>query len=724
MKSNKYPGAQTSIIQNLTYFEHLSEPMAEFLQILSEQYDYPQLVDEILKDLSNKEFNNNDLKGPKSVSAFIMSLSERAPRLVMKQMTLVIKLLESESYNLRNAVIEVSGNLIVELNKDEERSDTSKEQVNAFFDLLEERFLDINPYCRSKAIQVYSGKLLDLRTKFPKRRQKVADLACRSLQDKSSSVRRNAIKLLAKLIESHPFSALHGGTLRKSEWTYRLDAVNKELMELIPTIEEMEGEKEPGNETVDQELLDDATDDEGEGAVNSDGSPKKKKAPTATEAAIAKVNENSAAIERLELTKRYYLDALRFIETIHNASEIVLQLLSARNKSEVTEAMDFFRTLDVFRFETAKAGIRRMLRLIWTKASTDEGKGVQAHLMEIYRGLFFIAPDSFTENETANFIARNMISLTSDTTAAELTSLEQLLSRMMAEGKVEPLVIQKLWQIYGIQKQQISRSQRRGAIIVLGMLALAKPEIVIKELETILRVGLGPLGRQDLGLAKYTCLALRHIAPTAKKAQSNDMGKLPNDHAIMQRLAQLCEMKSESKDWYGLAEQAVGAIYCLAKFPDVLVSEIVRRKTKAVFAANAADAADAAAAKSEKKEELEDMDIEMGDIEDEVEKPEEMEVETSEEKQAEKKQPEENPSFAPLSQLLFLVGHVAIKQIVHLEILELEFKRRKAEQEKSESPITLYHPSITPANTHPQKTKKTQPPARSQRKTKTPMSST
>lgn len=36
-------------MQSLTYFEHLSEPMAEFLHILAEQYDYPQLSDEILK---------------------------------------------------------------------------------------------------------------------------------------------------------------------------------------------------------------------------------------------------------------------------------------------------------------------------------------------------------------------------------------------------------------------------------------------------------------------------------------------------------------------------------------------------------------------------------------------------------------------------------------------------------------------------------------------------
>ncbi len=88
--------AQISIVQNLTYFEHLSEPMAEFLHILAEQYDYPQLADEILRELSNKEFNSNDNKGPKSVSTFMVRLSELAPRLVIKQVTLMAKQLDSE----------------------------------------------------------------------------------------------------------------------------------------------------------------------------------------------------------------------------------------------------------------------------------------------------------------------------------------------------------------------------------------------------------------------------------------------------------------------------------------------------------------------------------------------------------------------------------------------------------------------------------------------------
>lgn len=48
-ETEPWTGAQTSIVQSLTYFEHLSEPMAEFLHIIAEQYDYPQLSDEILK---------------------------------------------------------------------------------------------------------------------------------------------------------------------------------------------------------------------------------------------------------------------------------------------------------------------------------------------------------------------------------------------------------------------------------------------------------------------------------------------------------------------------------------------------------------------------------------------------------------------------------------------------------------------------------------------------
>ena len=167
------------------------------------------------------------------MSTFIIKLSELEPRLVVKEMGLLAKFLDSEVYTLRCAGIEVCGNLIIDLSKQVERSENYKIQINAFFDTLEQRFLDTNPYCRCRVIQVYI-KLCDLEQKFPKRRQAAAELATQSLEDKSSNVRRNAIKLLGKFVSTHPFSVMHGGQLSYKEWSTRLEAVENELRALKP----------------------------------------------------------------------------------------------------------------------------------------------------------------------------------------------------------------------------------------------------------------------------------------------------------------------------------------------------------------------------------------------------------------------------------------------------------------------------------------------------------
>lgn len=537
--------------------------------------------------------------------------------------------------------------MIAHLSIQDERSENHKTQLNAFFDVLEERFLDINPYCRCRALQVYM-KLCDLEQKFPKRRQKAAELACRSLEDKSSNVRRNAIKLLGTLIKTHPFTVMHGAQLSRKEWQARHDKVEEELNALKPPpgMPGFGDENAEGN--IDHELLDEQTQVE---------SPKKPSEMTDEQklAAIKKAQEEAAtgeAIEKFTLTRRYYNEALKFIDVLHDATGIICQLLGSRNKSEVIEAIDYFEVGDAYNIEQNKVGIRRMLRLIWTKGNSDEGKGVQTHLIECYRRLFFEAPDSFSSNDAANYIARNMISLTFGATSAELTSLEQLLATMMKGGIIPDVVVSKLWQVYGVQKREISKTQRRGAIIVLGMLATANPEIVVGEIETMLRTGLGAHGRNDLQLAKYTCIALRRINPLGRNAKDSTIkfSRLPNDHAVCVRLAAITEVQSESKEWYGVAEQAINAIYAVSKHPDTLCSNVLRRKTRYVFSNP----------QSRPASRDETQAIDMTTIE----------------------KPRKRDNAVALSQLLFIVGHVAIKQIVHLELCELDFKRRKQEKEK------------------------------------------
>jgi condensin complex subunit 1 len=242
---------------------------------------------------------------------------------------------------MRCAVIEVSGNMISDLIQQEEQTDTTKSQIDSFFDLLEERALDVNPYCRSRLFQVYlrllkyiipkfSLLISSLPTKFPKRRQRICDLCVRSLEDKSSHVRRNVIKLLSKLISTHPFALLHGGQLSYPDWHERLEAVNTQIKKLQPP-SDAPGLAE-GEDKLDQE---------------GDNTEKDPNAPSQD----ATTGED---LMKLQLTKRYYTEALKFIESLHEASETISQLLASKNKSEVLESMDFFVVADAYKLATAK----------------------------------------------------------------------------------------------------------------------------------------------------------------------------------------------------------------------------------------------------------------------------------------------------------------------------------------------------------------------------------
>ena len=106
-------------------------------------------------------------------------------------------------------------------------------------------------------MQVYV-KLCDLEQKFPKRRQTAADRAARSLQDKSSHVRRNAIKLLGKLVATHPFTAINDGLLSEKAWADKLQETDAQINSLKPP-EELQEHPAPDEQIVDATLLQDAT---------------------------------------------------------------------------------------------------------------------------------------------------------------------------------------------------------------------------------------------------------------------------------------------------------------------------------------------------------------------------------------------------------------------------------------------------------------------------------
>ncbi|KAG6844081.1 hypothetical protein H0H87_009907 [Tephrocybe sp. NHM501043] len=731
--------AQVAIMQNLQFYEHLAEPMAECLSFLANDFDHAQLGDEVLREIAGKTFNGQDQKGPRVFAKFLVKFAELSPRSVLKQLSLLLNQLDSESYPIRVALVEVIGHLIKELGSDEQQQNQNqKQQVPALYELLITRLLDLSSYVRTKVLQVLS-KLCDERGKYPKQRLLITSAAGSALSDKVASTRKGAVSLLIKLLVTHPYGRIHGGLLEESVFESEYNAIKEELAKLedqvgkavqrndeddVENDEEAEGEgggtgpsekkrkrsKSDDEMDVDSEEKEDnigGDTEEDEPSMDVDGeddeqaTPRKKSkkrsklGPRKSQLDMSALSNEQAALASLEtnemklldLRRRYYAEALNFIRLIENCMDPIGELLGSTHKAEVLEAIDFFRVAHEYHFESAKIGLKKMMHLVWTKDnsnSSEEGneiKGIRSRLLECYKNIYFEPLPDLTPKEQVNRIAKNMIELTYDATLAELTSLEEMMRIMMDDNQVHPDIQAKLWQVYSTNKQ-LPKAQRRGAIAILGMLALAKRSVLTDRVDTMLKTGLGPLGKTDLTLARYTCVALQRLNGSAKKVKgslSDKTVRLEMDNAIFRRLQAVIEMPCRSKDWFGLAEQAINAIYALGEHPDILCNEIIKKLTVRAFSEDRKPKVGTETQLADKDPDAMDEDH----LED-VTQDSDGVTPVPDTQSSDKEAGSDMGDAFELSQLLFVVGHVAIKQIVFLELVEREWKRQKDEKQAAE----------------------------------------
>lgn len=404
--------AQISIMQSLQYYEHLSEPLAELLHLLARDFDYPQLGDDILREIAGKTFSAQDTKGPRAFSRFLIRYAELAPRQILRQLSLLLAHLDSEAYPMLGAVGAAAAAGIGMGPAGGDRAKQLK-QINGLYDLLLERTLDLSSYVRVKVLSTLA-RLCDGIAKFPQQRLAMTRAAVDALEDKASSVRKAAVSLLVRLILTHPYG-IYGGYLSETEWKEKYEheahilaqmegevgkAVEREEGEGSQTGDdedergEDEDEEEGGENRRKKSVVprpsfpstthvlsrkrradddDDSMDVDGEEAEDSDSSmadatPKKRKKKRKSELDLAALTNEAAALGALnenqhleaKLKKKFCLDALEFIRTIEEGMKTVQKLLASTNKLEVLEAMEFFRVSFEYKLEAAE--VRRLVR--------------------------------------------------------------------------------------------------------------------------------------------------------------------------------------------------------------------------------------------------------------------------------------------------------------------------------------------------------------------------
>lgn len=244
------------------------------------------------------------------------------------------------------------------------------------------------------------------------------------------------------------------------------------------------------------------------------------------------------------------------------------------------------------------------------------------------------------------------------------------------------------------------------------MLALARRGVVADRVDVLVRVGLGRLGmvghhyipqryridtsstgRSDIGKV-YLC-RLAEIEREREEGQryafllqlyasfsplNRPLGslldksmRLDMENALFRKLQDAIEHPTRSKDWFSMAEQAINTIYALGERPDIVCDKIIRNLTRRAFAPQTR-----AKTPPPKDPDAMDKDVPQDVAEEGADA---SQADSSQANNTQSDEPKDSSDAFALSQLLFVVGHVAIKHIVYLELVEREWKRQKNEKE-------------------------------------------
>ncbi|XP_019404499.1 PREDICTED: condensin complex subunit 1 isoform X2 [Crocodylus porosus] len=288
---------------------------------------------------------------------------------------------------------------------------------------------------------------------------------------------------------------------------------------------------------------------------------------------LALEEQVASEMVKQEMLVQYLQDAYNFSVKIIEALNMVSRMMYKNSVSVVQEAIEFFVTVSQFGVPQAVLGVRRMLPLIWSKEP-----GIREAVLSAYRRLY-LSPSGDSERVRAQNQVQSLSLLMVDASLGTIQCLEEIICEFVQKDEIKPSVIQLLWEQF-TQKLECSSLERQAAIMLLGMMARGKPEIVGSNLDVLVTVGLDEKVHKDYRFAKEVCNAISKLAGCNKPALGKNQApfRLPQAHLLFECLSSAVSagFAQPSTLWLPFMEAAVTLIYQLAEGPEEICAQILK----------------------------------------------------------------------------------------------------------------------------------------------------
>lgn len=697
IKYQQLDAVSATLVDALNRFEHTPPLVAELLRYSVAQWDDGRLAAAVIGEIaavdpSEYERQQNatgEKAGVRSVAAFVEEMASRLPRLMATQIALLLPHLGGKAWTLRSGIVSSIGYLLHKAFDSASTAEAADAQRAAhlrskqhLLDILCERVRDQSSFTRKAVLQTWAY-LAENRAVPLGHWQVVTSIAVGRLEDKSSLVRKEALRLLGCLMLHNPF----GPALPVDRFDASL-AVHKAMLDAVMppdepgdsitgTVnvenEEKEGEQEEAMEVDGEEKEAAENAAEPAAAVIFKEEPKEEREeepseePAAVETEAAQPNRPvgrspaevgwDGTVEELQALVASLELAVDFARSLSGCMPTLVQLLASSSVSDVQESIALLLTCKQFEIAGAPDAIRKMLPLVFARDQAVKDRIVEA-LDQLY--ITGWAGHTFTSAQAA----RNLVDLASGATLGELGSMEEVVKELMGKKFLTPVTLHELWEIAGragaavnagAQGSGRARKDLRAALSVLSMAAACKPGAFAEQhVAAFLRLGFASGRAADALTSRHACVALQRLAENINNGFYE--GVRTQIYAALTRTVVASPFPESS--WYSAAEAAITALYNLHPAPEHICAAIVRKIAYTAFITNNNNASGEEATGEEEAAVIEAATAAIAsDSSSEL-------------------------SSTALSRFFFVLGHVALEHLVLIERTAKAVRRARMEAEK------------------------------------------
>ncbi|NXU65498.1 CND1 protein, partial [Horornis vulcanius] len=287
---------------------------------------------------------------------------------------------------------------------------------------------------------------------------------------------------------------------------------------------------------------------------------------------VVQEEQTQTELVKQEMLVQYLQDAYNFSVKITEALNLISKMMYENSVSVVQEAIEFFVTVSQFGVPQALLGVRRMLPLIWSKEP-----GIKEAVLNAYRQLY-LSPSEDSERAKAQALVHSLSLIMVDASLGTIQCLEEIISEFVQKGEIKPAVTQLLWERF-TEKSPCSPLERRAAVMLLGMMARGKPEIIGSNLDILVTTGLSEKACEDYRLPQEVCNVIAKLASNPKPAleKSSAPFRLPQNHMLFGCLSETVSkgFAQPSSHWIPFMEAAVTLIYQLAEGAEEICADIL-----------------------------------------------------------------------------------------------------------------------------------------------------